>query len=289
MYPTTMKRKLARSRAWLPWPYGAQEKTAFTLIELLVVIAIIAILAALLLPALSRAKGSAQSAKCKSNLHQIGLANAMYVSDYKAYPIDGPVRTLTGIDLVLWWQALQPYGVNGYWDLTNNVVRLVLACPTAKYYPVAHNAGYVMDYGYNDSGLAPGGNKGLGLAESGVYDWQSMQLQLFQTTESQVLAPSQMYAFGDSFLRTSMARKELDAGGQFGSFDNTVDYPSYTMHGTNGTLLARTRHAGSLNVASCDAHVEGIKVDRLFFDNSDEARRRWFRDNQPHREVILTK
>src|SRR5262249_45026675 len=114
-------------------------------------------------------------------------------------------------------------------------------------------------------------------------------IHLVPTTESRVLAPSQMYAFGDAFLRTSMARKELDAGAGLGSFDNATDYPSYTMHGSDGTRLARTRHAGSLNVVLCDAHVEGIKVDRLFFDNSDEARRRWFRDNQPHREVVLTK
>src|SRR6266571_7115543 len=58
----------------------------FTLVELLVVIAVIAILAALLLPALSRAKSSAKSAACKSNLRQQGLALIMYVDDYGKYP-----------------------------------------------------------------------------------------------------------------------------------------------------------------------------------------------------------
>jgi prepilin-type N-terminal cleavage/methylation domain-containing protein len=58
------------------------RRRGFTLIELLVVIAIIAILAAILFPVFAKAREKARQSACISNLKQIGLAFAQYMTDY---------------------------------------------------------------------------------------------------------------------------------------------------------------------------------------------------------------
>ena len=74
------------------------------------VIAIIAILAALLLPALSRAKTQGQSAYCKNNLHQLGLALNMYVADHDSkYPFCQTIVPTTQLEVDCWESDLQPY------------------------------------------------------------------------------------------------------------------------------------------------------------------------------------
>ena len=79
---------MARNRGKKNFPMITTR--AFTLIELLVVVSIIALLVAILLPALSKARGMARRTVCQTNLKQIALAWNMYLDDFDGAFYQGP-------------------------------------------------------------------------------------------------------------------------------------------------------------------------------------------------------
>ena len=76
--------------------YRSLRRKEFTLIELLVVIAIIAILAAMLLPALQKARQTAKTSSCLSNIKQLSMAIFSYGSDNNGIIVPALVKPNPG-------------------------------------------------------------------------------------------------------------------------------------------------------------------------------------------------
>ncbi|MBI9016799.1 MAG: type II secretion system protein [Phycisphaerae bacterium] len=83
------------------------KKKAFTLIELLVVISIIALLVSILMPALSKARKSAKSVVCMSNLKQWATISVMYTGDNDdTFWYDGPDSSPGASQQQAFWMKL---------------------------------------------------------------------------------------------------------------------------------------------------------------------------------------
>jgi prepilin-type processing-associated H-X9-DG protein/prepilin-type N-terminal cleavage/methylation domain-containing protein len=131
------------------------QHNAFTLIELLVVIGVIVLLIGLLLPALSKARQSANSITCESNLRQWATAAQMYANDNNGFlPRRGQGVGPTGIinRPTDWFNALPPVlQMTSYMDMVtaNQVPRppgsSIWLCPQASDF----SSTYYWSYGMN--------------------------------------------------------------------------------------------------------------------------------------------
>ena len=98
------------------------NRSAFTLVELLVVISIIAMLLAILMPAMSRARRTAQAITCAANMRGVGLGMFAYVADFQYFPASYiyPSNPDGGYSIEN-QDTSHPYGyLNWTWYLFNN-------------------------------------------------------------------------------------------------------------------------------------------------------------------------
>jgi prepilin-type N-terminal cleavage/methylation domain-containing protein/prepilin-type processing-associated H-X9-DG protein len=248
---------------------------AFTLLEMLVVAGIVALLAALLLPALSRAKGRTRSSVCGNHLRQLGLALQMYVSDHSMYPsaLGGG-----GPPFKSWEHQLAAYNPLPWTNVAWHCPTYIAKGGIVQWESPPPGGGrfkHSSSYSYNAWGIWGYAMAGSSALSKGP--WLGLGDLNVMVRENRIVNPSQMYAIADN--------RPIQNQNSDGFLGKAEMQPWQLMASSLNARYSEAPppHAESYNVLCADGHVEPVKRKNYLYP--PRTAQNWNRDNQPHPEL----
>ncbi len=232
------------------------KNQAFTLIELLVVVAIIAILASLLLPALGRAKSVAKRTYCSNNLRQIALASYMYADDYGDFL--PPVLVYSSSGFVVSWNRLLWYNYLGkntnVFQCSGNSKSKLSQAVRRSNLPRELSSVFNFAYGANEQAFTA-----VERPLSGIRRVRSHYppAEYYSRKVQEIVSPSDCVGYGDrvGWQRSIPVGRVAIPSDVSSQVVSQRPWPVSPLNPKYTFGISR-RHAGRVNMAFLDGHVE---------------------------------